>query len=131
MTSQTAKPKAQPPAPRKPSSTETAAALKSKSTVITTKDQDAFEAEAREFAAACGWDGEPHWVLNDIQVSDARGYLRKIFHELHVAALNPGRVAPSADDVCEHLNITDEDTCAVVQGRLDTILERERGKPTS
>lgn len=131
MATALARPKAQPPQAKKPTSTETAQAIRSKVTVHTTKDQDAFEAEAAEFAVALGWEGEPSWLLNDIQVSDARRFLTKTFHELHVAALNKDQKAPTVEAVCEHLNITDDDAIDVVKGKLAQVLERETEKPTT
>jgi hypothetical protein len=108
-----------------------AEAIRSKSTVRTTKEQDAFESEAAEFAVALGWEGDPSWVLNDIQNSDAARFLAKTFHELHVAALNPAQAAPTAEAVCEHLNITEADAVAVVASKLKQITERETEKPTT
>jgi hypothetical protein len=126
-----ARPKAQPPAPKKPSSTEVARAIQSKVTVRTTKEQEAFEEEATEFAAALGWEGKPEWLLNDIQVSDARRFLTKTFHELHVAALNKDQAAPSAEAVCDHLNITDDEAIGTVEAKLKQVLERETEKPAT
>lgn len=129
-----AKPKAQPPAPKKPSSVQTAQAIHSKVNVKTTKEQEAFRSAAVEFAAALGWEGPGENVLNDVQVSDAQRYFAKVFHELHVCALNPGTtmvVKPTAEAVCTHLNIDDDDIFTVVEGKLDQVLADETPKPTT
>jgi hypothetical protein len=134
MSFATAKPKAQPPKPRKPSSTEMAQALRSKVSVVTTKEQDDFAPAATEFAAALGWEGPGANVLNDIQVSDAVRFLTKTFHELHVCALNPGTTAvtkPTVESVCDHLNIEDGDIVSVVKGKLAQIEKDETPKPAT
>lgn len=131
---QTAKPKAQPPAKKKPSSTETAQAIKTAVSVVTTKEQRDFVADAAAFAASLGWEGEGHYVLNDIQVSDAVRFLTKTFHELHVVAWNPGTkqvVQPTAESVCAHLHIDDPDAVEVVTGKLAQVLKDETPKPAS
>jgi len=134
MTLNIAKPKAQPPAPKKPTSLQTAQAIRSKVTVKTTKEQVAFESAAVDFAAAIGWEGPGENVLNDVQVSDAQRYFAKVFHELHVCALNPGTtmvVKPTAESVCEHLNIDDDDIIAVIASKLDQVFADETPKPTT
>lgn len=123
--------RAQPPAKPGPTSTETAAAIRKASDVHTTKNQEACASEASEFAAALGWDGDGDWVWNKIQCKDARVFLTKTFHEVHVAALNPSRKPPTADAVCKHLGIEDAQEVALVKGKLEQLFEREKGKPAS
>lgn len=126
----TAKPKAkaQAPAPRAPRGN---AASDRGARAPITKEQDAFASEAAEFAAALGWEGEGNWVLNGIQVKDARVYLTRIFHQVHVAVAVPDQAAPTAPEVCEHLGITDPEAIETVKGRLAQLLEREKGTPTT
>jgi hypothetical protein len=128
MSTEKARPMAQPPAPKKPTSTETAAAIRAAASVRITKEQEDFEPQANALAASLGWDGEPEWVLNGIQVGDARRFLAKTLHEVHVAALN-NRTPPTALSVCSHLGL-DADTHEVVEALAKT-LEQERGKPAT
>jgi hypothetical protein len=122
-----ARPKAQPPAPKKPTSTEMAAAIRGAATARITKEQEDFESQATELAAELGWDGEPDWTLNGIQISDARRYLAQKLHEVHVAVLN-GRPLPAAEAICKHLGI---EGTTEVEAALTACAEQERGQPTT
>ncbi len=123
-----AKPKAQPPAPYK-SRRENAEAIRNAAKVRVTKEQDAFEADAAKLAASLGWEGEDKWVLNGIQNCDARRFLAKTLHEVHVAALNPSQPKPSLADVCAYLGVP-ADTKEIADA-IETVWKTERGNPTS
>jgi hypothetical protein len=123
-----AKPKAQPPSPQK-SRRENAAAIRAAATVRVTKEQEAFAADAAKIAASLGWEGEDNWVLNGIQNSDARRFIAKTLHEVHVAALNPGQPKPSSADVCAHLGLP-ADSKEIAEA-IEVVWKTERGNPTS
>lgn len=120
---------AQPPAPPAPAPAKKSGTGR----VFSTKEQEAFDKEADELAASLGWRGPdenaipfetPEGVVS-ITVRDARGYLRKIFHEVHQSALTPERDTPEASAVCEHLRITDADEQKLVADAIDAAYERE------
>lgn len=92
------------------------------------KEQDAFEGQAIELAAALGWEGEPKWEIFDLRVQDAQVYLRKVLHEIHVHVMAPERIAlPTVDAVAGHMGIPvdDEERLAILRTALDTALETE------
>lgn len=93
--------------------------------VLTHKKQEHYTEEARDLAAELGWSGDADNELHDVRVADAQGYLVKVFHETHQAALNDHVKAPSSDAVCEHLGITDADEVAHVTATLSALAQRE------
>lgn len=128
-----ARPKAQPPAPRKKTSKEFAQALRETVTVRVLREQDDYSAEAAELAAQLGWEGAPTDVLFGIQVADARRFLAKTLHEVHVAVLNPNSDRarmPTAERVCQHLGLS-EDYLDEVREALAKAVEREAPRPTT
>jgi len=70
-------------------------------------DQDEFEAEAVELAAKVGFAGEPEWEIDGVSVRDARVYLRKCLHEMHVEAFG-GPPATTHLAMVVHLDLDDE-----------------------
>jgi hypothetical protein len=123
-----ARPKAQEPEAKKPTSTETAAAIRGKVTLRITKDQEYFSRAAETLASALGWEGDPSWVLNGIQVSDARRFLQKTLHEVHVAALND-REPPTPAAVAAHLGL--DPMTPEIASALKACWELERGQPAT
>lgn len=103
--------------------------------VFSTKDQDEFIERASVLAERLGWQGDADNELNEIRVADAKGYLVRVLHEVHQAALTPERDAPTAEAVCEHLGITDADEAKLVADTLAALHESERAaapqNPTS
>ena len=122
MPKEVAKPRPAPPIPAKPAAA-----------VFSHKEQEHFTDEAIKLAAELGFSGDADNILrfvdeqtgSGIRVEDAQNYLRKILHELHQAALTPGRSAPTADQVCEHLAVTDADEIAHVAATLEAAFKRE------
>jgi len=110
--------------------------------VYSTKEQDAFNAEADALAASLGWSGPAENELNEIRVEDAQNFLRKKFHEVHQFACHPSELASGAtpealaaeldadkklhtSGICEHLAITDEDEVALVRAAIAVAYDRE------
>lgn len=129
----TARPKAQPPEPRKPRAKKFARALRDKLKIRVLREQDDYAEEAQALAAQLGWEGAPEDILFDIKIKDAQAYLRKVLHEVHLAALNPDseRVKrPTAEAVCQHLGL-DESYLDEVREALERAFERETPQPTT
>lgn len=94
------------------------------------KDQGHYAGEAVALAAALGWDGDPNWVADGIQVSDARNYLTKVLHELHIAVHNAHRTEfrkpTTVDEICAHLKLDEPHERALVVAKMAEIEASEK-----
>lgn len=86
-------------------------------------EQDDFEAEAIAVAEAIGYGGEPEWEIEGMAVRDARVYLRKCLHEIHVEAFG-GPQATTHEAIVGHLSL-DEEASGVLLELLGSARKRE------
>lgn len=94
--------------------------------VFSALEQEAFNAEGDRLAAALGFEGPDHFVLNDVRVADAKAFCRKVMHETHQAALTPEKDEPEAAAVCAHLGFDgDAEALGLVEAAIAACLERE------
>jgi hypothetical protein len=84
-----------------------------------TREQKDFDLQARKLAEHFGWKGEDAWVLNGVQVSDARNALRRALHEAHQAPLN-NREIPNAQDICNALGLTSDEAVQRLRHELES-----------
>jgi hypothetical protein len=92
---------------------------------LSKKAQEDYVAEAHALAESLGFCGDDEFELREIRVVDAKGYLTKVFHEIHQAALNDHMHAPSAEQVCEHLGVDDPAEVKLVGDVLVELAKRE------
>lgn len=70
------------------------------------KRQHHFDDLAVNLAAKYGWEGAPTDQIHGLQVSDARNFLRKTLHEIHIAAV-AGSGCPDLVRVAAHFEHVD------------------------
>lgn len=92
-------------------------------------EQEEFEAEAGDLAETIGFGGEPEWELEGVTVRDARVYLRKCLHEIHVEAFG-GPEATTHEAIVAHLGL-DEDGSGILLEELASVRQRETERAES
>lgn len=120
-------------APRTPRK-EFTAERKPRALVVSNKNQEDFEADARAICEQLGYTGEGDWVRDDwggVTVADAHKQALRTAHEVHQAALNADREAPSAEEVCRRLEVTDDEEVDLVTAWLQTLVDREAAEVSS
>lgn len=115
-------PKAQPP---KPLPQKVTRARSVQTTVI---QQSEFTGAAIGLATKLGWEGEAHWLANDITVRDAQRYLVKILHESFEACAK-GLPAPSAEAAAKHLGIKDAAELKILGEAMSLAFEAGKDQP--
>lgn len=86
-------------------------------------EQEEFEQESIVLAELVGFAGEPEWEIDGVTVRDARVYLRKCLHELHVEAFG-GPLATKHETIVAHLGL-DEEGAGVLLEHLQGAFKRE------
>lgn len=92
----------------------------------TWKEQHHYDAPAKALCAHLGWDGDPDAEKNGIRVADAVTYIRKVLHEIHVAAVAVDKIATTIEQAIEHLALTDPEEIAVITQALGDAQKQEQ-----